>query len=142
MSPFCKSEEYSAVVPNGRFSHIHYVTEKWSGYELFKRRMLESKGKPPTTPEVQKEMWDFWREENGVKSHIGVMIFEDDKTVGLYQNKNEVYWDRAGDKFMLINEQNKPTTVMDRVSDGEYAGKFLENPMVTHRIVRVSSTRG
>jgi hypothetical protein len=142
MSPFCKSEEYSAVVPNGRFSHIHYVTEKWSGYELFKRRMLESKGKHPPPPESQKEFWDFWREENGVRSHIGVMTFEDDKTVGLYQNKNETYWDAADNKFMLMDEKNKPTTVMKRVSDGEYAGAFIENPKVTHRIIRVSPTRG
>lgn len=141
MSPFCKSEEYSAVVPNGRLSHIHYVTDRWSGYELFKNRMLESKGRPPTPPAEQKEMWDFWSEEDGVRRHIGIMTFNDDKTIGLYSHYNEASWDRAGAKFMLINRENKPTTIMDRISDDEYAGKFLLNPRVTHRIVKIKNPK-
>jgi len=141
MSPFCKSEEYSAVVPNGRFSHIHYVTDKWGGYETFKNRMLESKGLPGRPAENHKEIWDFWGEENGVKRHIGVMTFNDDKTVGLYKNPNETYWDICDGKFILINSEKKPTTVMSKVSENEYLGTFLLNPAVRHSIVKASYNR-
>jgi len=142
MSPFSKAEEYSAVVQNGRFSHIHYVTEKWSGYELLKRRMLDVKGKPIPPPEKDLDMWEFWAEERGIKRHVGIVALNRDKTVGLYAHDNETYWDVADGKFMFMDSSNKPTTVMNKISDGEYVGKFILNPSVTHRIVKVSSTPG
>ena len=141
MSPFPKAEEYSAVVPEGRFSHIHYVTDKWSGYELLKMRMLEAKGRPQPPSEQLKEMWEFWAEENGVRRHIAVVTLNDDKTIGMYRHDNETYWDMVDNKFMFMNSKNRPTTIMEKISENEYAGKFLFNPKVVHRLMKASSTR-
>lgn len=137
MSPFSKAEEYSAVVPNGRFSHIHYVTEKWSGYELFKRRMMGSKGKPVDKKAGEPQMWEFWAEERGVRRHIAVVTLNEDKTVGLYEHQNEHYWDIIDDKIMFMNKDNRPTSILSKVSDGEYSGKFLINNNITHILKKV-----
>jgi hypothetical protein len=141
MSPFSKAEEYSAVVPNGRFSHIHYVTDKWSGYEILRRKMLELKGKPLPPVESYKEMWEFWAEENGTRRSIGVVTLNDDKTVGLYNHENERYWDMVDEKFMFMNSSNKPTTIMDKVSENHYSGKFMINPRITHTLIKMPPIR-
>lgn len=134
MSPFAKSEEYSAAVPDGRFSHIHYVTEKWSGYERLRRRMLEGKGRPVEKKPDEPQMWDFWAEENGSRRHIAVLTLKDDRTIGLYEHDNEHYWDMVEDKMILLNKDNKPTSVLSKVSEDEYSGKFLPNDRITHTL--------
>jgi hypothetical protein len=137
MSPFSKAEEYSAVVPDGRFSHIHYITDKWSGYELFKRRMLRSKGMPAEKRPDEPQMWDFWADERGARRHVAVMTLNEDRTVGLYHHENERYWDMADDRIMFMNKDNRPTSVLSKVSEGEYSGKFLLNENVTHILIKV-----
>lgn len=138
MSPFAKAEEFSATNPEGRFSHIHYVTEKWSGYQLFKKRMLESKGKVAPKIDDNRKMWEFWAEEDGTRRHIGIIAFNDDKTVGLYSHENETYWDMVDDRIILANSSNKPTTILQKISDGEYSGEFLLNRRIKHALVLVS----
>ena len=136
MSPFSKSEEYSAVVPDGRFSHIHYVTEKWSGYERLRRRMLEGKGRPQDKNPEELPMWDFWADEAGSRRHIAVLTLKEDRTVGLYDHENEHYWDMVDDKLIFLNRDNRPTSVLHRISDSEYSGKFLLNGAITHTLKR------
>lgn len=138
MSPFHKSEEYSAVVPNGRFTHIHYVTEKWSGYERLKKRMLEAKGLHYEAKQDCGPMWEFWAEEEGMNRHIAVLTLNEDRTVGLYRHDNEFYWDMVDNKIILMNRHNKPTSILDRVSENEYSGKFLPNGRITHRLKLVN----
>lgn len=137
MSPFAKSEEYSAVTPDGRYSHIHYITDKWSGYERLRRRMLEGKGRPVPRSDDDPQMWDFWAEENGARRHIAVMTLNDDKTVGLYKHDNELYWDMADDRILFMNKDNKPTSILNKVSDGEYSGKFMLNQRITHTLKKI-----
>jgi hypothetical protein len=141
LTPFSKAEEYTAINPQGRFSHIHYVTEKWSGYELLKKRMLERKGKP--TPKIihEDKMWEFWAEENGTKRHIGIITLNEDNTVGLYYHKNETYWDMVDDKIILIDSSNKPTAILKKVSETEYSGKFLLKDSITHHLFKVTRPR-
>jgi hypothetical protein len=139
MSPFNKNTEYSAINPNGRYSHIHYVTEKWDGYEDFKRKMTEAKegiiGFKIDPPKAN--FWEFWGGAKGKERLYGTINLNEDGTIGLYSNDNEFFWKGEGDTILFFNINNDKTCAMQKVSDDEFSGAFIPNPHVNHKIIKV-----
>lgn len=138
LSPFCKSHDYSAVNPNGRFSHIHYVTDKWSEYEHFKKNMLESKsGLSITVSPNAGEVWDFYAEEEGRRRNIALIRLDVDGNIGIYENFNEKYWKSEEGTIILLNGNRTPTCVLKDEGGGVYKGDFIPNPRVKHCISKI-----
>lgn len=144
LSPFCESHEYSAINKEGRFSHIHYVTENWSGYEHFKKNMIEVKnGKIISEDPNKGESWEFFAKEKGEIRNIGIIRLDLDGTVGIYENSNEKFWSKINEKpqvpeqIVLMDENKNATCVMSKKNDKEYEGVFLKNSKITHCIKKL-----
>lgn len=138
MSPFNKHTEYSAINPNGRYSHIHYVTDKWEGYEEFKKNMSDARSGIPCTnlKAPKRDLWEFWGGAKGAERFYGVMNLNDDGTVGMYSNDNEFFWAKDDDNLVLLNINRDKTCVMRRISETEFSGPFLPNPHVNHKLIK------
>jgi len=138
ISPFCKNQDYSAINPHGRFSHIHYVTEKWGEYEQFKRNMLEVKSNQPISKDPNAgELWDFYADENGRRRNIGILRLDTDGKIGIYNNFNERFWKHEGDSIVIMDENKSITCVMSKISEDKYSGLFVRNANVTHNIEKI-----
>ncbi len=142
ISPFNKHTEYSAVNPNGRYSHIHYVTDKWEGFENFKKSMVAAKNgiMPPNAITPKPNLWEFWGGTEGMENLYGIVNLNEDGTVGMYSNDNEFFWAREGDRLVLLNINKEKTCVMHKVNDEEFSGPFLPNKNVNHKLVRVKGS--
>lgn len=138
LSPFCKSQEYSATNPQGRFSHIHYITEKWGEYEQFKKNMLEIKNNQPLSKDPNEgDFWDFYAEENGGRRNIGVLRLDSDGKIGSYNNFNERFWRRDGDQIIIMDENKNITCAMSKTAEDVYSGPFVKNRNITHCIKKI-----
>jgi hypothetical protein len=139
LSPFCKSEEYSAINPKGRFSHIHYVTDKWGEYDQFKKNMLEAKsGQKISKDPNSGDFWEFYAEDSGKYRNIGIIRLDNDGKIGSYNNFNERFWRKEGDKIIIMDENGHETCIMTMKSEGLYFGPFLKRNNVMHFIKRIS----
>lgn len=135
LSPFCKYQDYSAINPNGRFSHIHYITEKWGDYEQFKKNMIEAKTNSPLSSNPNAgDFWEFYAKDDGSYRHIGILRLDTDGKIGVYNNYNERFWRREGESIVILNENNKPTAVLNKEADGSYSGPFMGNKRIIHCI--------
>jgi hypothetical protein len=38
---------------------------------------------------------------------------------------------------MFMNKDNRPTSILSKVSEGKYSGRFLLNQNVTHTLIKV-----
>jgi hypothetical protein len=138
LSPFCKNQDYSAINPQGRFSHIHYITEKWGEYEQFKKNMLESKSNIPISKDPNAgEFWEFYAEEKGGRRNIGTLRLDSDGKIGVYNNFNERFWRAEGDSIIIMDENRSVTCTMSKVSDNKYSGPFKKNKNVIHCIEKL-----
>lgn len=144
LSPFCDSHEYSAINKEGRFSHIHYVTEKWSGYEHFKKNMYEAKsGKIISENPNKGESWEFFAKEENKVRRIGIIRLDLDGTIGIYENSNEKFWSKIqggpniSEQIILMDENKNATCVMSKKSEKEYEGVFLKNSNIVHCIKKL-----
>jgi len=138
MSPFNKHMEYSAINSGGRYSHIHYVTDKWSGYSDFKNKMIRVKrGEILDKPQPAKEdLWQFFGGTKGKESFYGNFKLNDDGTLGIYNNDNEFFWERDGDKIVFLNTRKEKTCILSKINENEYSGEFLLNKSVNHKIIK------
>lgn len=138
LSPFCKNQDYSAINPQGRFSHIHYITEKWGEYDQFKKNMIEAKSDHPISKDPNAgEFWEFYAEENGGRRNIGVLRLDADGKIGSYNNFNERFWKRDGDSIVIMDENRIVTCFMSKILDNKYAGVFIKNKNITHIIEKI-----
>lgn len=139
LSPFCNNAEYSAINPQGRFSHIHYITEKWGEYEQFKKNMLEAKSNIPLSSDPNAgEMWDFYATEGGKRRNIGILRLDSDGKIGVYNNYNERFWRSEGDSIVIMDEKMKETAILKKNSDGSYSGPFTRNTSIIHHIKKLT----
>ena len=139
LSPFCKNQDYTAINPQGRFSHIHYVTEKWGEYEQFKKNMLESKSSQPLSEDAHAgEFWEFYAEENGRRRNIGTLRLDTDGKIGVYNNFNERFWRHEGESIVIMDERKSTTCVMTKISENKYSGPFSINKNIIHFIEKIS----
>jgi hypothetical protein len=139
LSPFCKSQDYSATNPQGRFSHIHYVTEKWGEYEQFKTNMLEVKnGRPLSKDPNAGDFWEFYAEQDGMRRDIGILRLDSDGKIGSYNNFNERFWVENGESIVIMDENKIVTCIMSKKQDGLYSGLFLKNKNIIHCIKKMN----
>lgn len=136
MSPFAKAHEYSAINPKGRFSHIHYITEKWPEYARFKSKMIKAKSGGVLARE-EENLWEFSATDDGKYRHIGVIRLNPNGTVGIYENNNERYWVTKDDKMVLMDINKNPTSELKMISEKEYRGKFLLNHATIHTMRKI-----
>lgn len=136
MSPFNKHAEYSAINPSGRYSHIHYITDKWDGYSDFKNKMIKSKkGEAIEKPQpVKEDLWSFWGGTKGKESFYGKLKLNEDGTIGLYSNDNEFFWEKEGENIIFLNTRREKTCILVKINENEYSGEFLLNKHVNHKI--------
>jgi hypothetical protein len=136
MSPFNKHMEYSAINLNGRYSHIHYVTDKWEGFDNFKQKMIRVK-KGDLIFEIQdskQELWEFWGGLKGSERLYGTLRLNEDRTVGLYNNDNEFFWEKENEDLIFLNSRKEKTCIMKKINEEEYSGTFLLNASINHKL--------
>jgi len=137
MSPFNKSTDYSATKKDGRFSHIHYITDKWPGFDSFKARMRIAKKLDPDDKLPKEDMWEFWGGAPGSENYYGMLILNKDGTIGIYQNDNESFWESKGDSITLFNKKREATSVLKKVGEKEFVGTYIANRNTIHRLIGI-----
>jgi hypothetical protein len=136
MSPFSKSNEYSAINANGRFSHIHYITDRWPDFKSFKESMRKAR-----MGEIQsldnEDLWDFHAIEKGKHRNIGIVKLDKNGSIGIYSNENERYWEKRGESIVFMNSKNIVTAELSKISEDEYRGDFILDKGVVHVIKKM-----
>jgi len=142
LSPFYKPAEYSAINKNGRFSHIHYVTEKASGYYDFINKIKHIKTeKINEINNIQNNnMWEFWAFENGQNRPISLIELLPDGKVGNYDHHNEKFWqtDCIEESITLLDGDRQPTCkLLYDHNNNEYVGEFVHNKKILHKLKKI-----
>ena len=137
MSPFNKTSEYSALVNEGRYSHVHYITEKWHGFEDFKIRMMIAKNNRRASKNLPNNVWEFWGGPRGNQGYYGMISLNDDGTIGLYKNKNESFWDMNGDFLTFYDNNRQTTTIFKKTGEDEFVGAYIQDNKILHKLVKI-----
>ena len=135
ISPFNKSTDFSATKKEGRYSHIHYITDKWPGFQDFKIRMKAQK-EDLKNEDVQNNLWELWGGEDG-RNYYGMLSINSDNTVGIYKNDNEFFWSIEGETLTFLNKNKEPTSVLKKITEKEFEGHFIPNKKITHRLIKI-----
>ena len=150
LCPFEWAHSYSCINKNGRYSHIHYVTDKWKSFEPFKKAMKdniifsneeETKkyllgniniNKEENAESLSGSTWKF----SGNGKTYGMMRLNADGTIGIYSNDNEKFWEYKDQSLYIYNKEKKPTTILKKVNDNKFEGKFVLSDGMIHRLTR------
>lgn len=150
LCPFEWANMYSAINKQGRYSHIHYVTEKWSHYNNFKKAMKENISfnneeetkiflnngitsyKYENQEDLSNTTWKFL----GNGKLYGMIRLNSDGTVGIYSNDNEKYWEFKNGSIQLLNKDRQPTSILNKINDTKFEGKYLFSNDMIHKLVR------
>jgi len=139
MSPFGQIEEYSAINSNGRFTHVHYITEKMPKYFDFIEKMKQAKKNIEISNlDIKNEnnLWEFWAIEKNKEKYVGLIDLKQDGTIGNYSHVNETFWEMINDNIILYNKDKIKSCIFEKISENEYAGKFLFADDVTHKLIK------
>lgn len=143
LSPFYKTAEYSAINQNGRFSHIHYVTDKMSNYKDFVSKMRNLKNGTVDQSSIEQDnIWEFWAYENGHNRPISLVELLPDGRIGNYDHPNEKFWEMNNEEnsITLLNIDKKPTAKLYYDSNKkEYSGEFLYDRQVLHKLKKINN---
>lgn len=104
----------------------HFCERLW--YYIFRMDLAATAELPPDT-------WHFLGGTEG-ETHYGVIRLEDDGKVGIYENSNEVYWERSDDSIVLKDISGKPTSILKKTTEGDFVGRFLGSNTIVHRLAR------
>lgn len=142
LSPFYKTAEYSAINKNGRFSHIHYVTEKMGSYHAFIDKMKKVKDVDLAWGACTEDnIWEFWAYENGRTRPISIIELLPDGTIGNYDHPNEKFWIMTPEEnsITLLNNHKVPTSKLfyDK-NRNEYSGEFLYDKKILHKLKKIT----
>ena len=150
LCPFDFASMYSGINKKGRYSHIHYITENWKYFTVFKK-VLKDNLVFNTGEEAQKYLssgstvsldtlkiilgntWKFL----GNGELYGLMRFNEDGTIAIYSNDNETYWDLENGAIRLLNKDKKPTSILHKINEDKFEGKFLFDNSITHTLTRI-----
>jgi hypothetical protein len=105
----------------------HYFERLW--YYVFNMDAVK-------LPVVYENCWEFWGGEQNSQRFYGLMKFNDDGTIGLYDNFNEAFWEDRGEKRVILNRNKEPTCVMDKLNEDKYSGEFIPNRKVIHTAIK------
>jgi len=137
MSPFNKSSDYSATKKDGRYSHIHYITDKWSGFEDFKLRMRVAKKIVINGESPNEDVWEFWGGSSGNEAYYGMLSLNEDGTVGIYKNDNEVFWTKNGESITFLDKNRQPTSVLKKMGEREFVGTYIKDGKTNHKLIGI-----
>lgn len=125
-------EEYSAINPKGRLTHIHYILDSWVHYADCTEKIKANRSKIFNTDYVdidnKVELWEFSSIDTKTdkRNLNGYMELKEDGTIGVYDNNNEKYWKKSWEKTLtLFNKDKKPTSLLFQQNEGLYLGDFL-----------------
>ena len=65
------------------------------------------------------------------------MRFNEDGTIAIYSNDNERYWDLENGSIRLLNKDKKPTSILHKINEDKFEGKFLFDNSITHTLTRI-----
>lgn len=84
----------------------------------------------------QGNMWEWWHKDPFMDAFrfINLIRFEDSGGVGYYDHRDQRYWRMEGDSMVIMDENKKVSSVLHRVSDEIYSGKFEFNNGMTFMI--------
>lgn len=71
-------------------------------------------------------MWEWWHKDQsvGVFRFINLIRFEESGRVGHYNHRDQRYWRMESESMIIMNEGKKVSSVLERISDSIYSGKF------------------
>lgn len=103
----------------------HFCERLW--YYIFSMDSAPAK-------ELPGDVWQFWGGHDGGR-HYGAIRLNPDGTIGLYDNRNERAWRMEGNSLVILDQESKPTSILERKSDDEYSGPFIGGGSL-HRLTR------
>src|SRR5210317_168736 len=125
-------KEYSAINPEGRLTHIHYILDSWVHYADCVETIKENKDKIFKTDYIDLdtniELWEFSsiNTSTGDRNLNGYMELRKDGTIGVYNNDNEKYWEKSRENVItLFDKEKKPTSLLFPQNNELYLGDFL-----------------
>lgn len=136
-------EEYSAINPKGRLTHIHYILDSWIHYTDFIKKIKTNKDKIFNTDYVdldcEIDLWEFSSIDTTTmdRKFHGYMQLNQDGTIGVYDNDNEKYWETSKeDTITLLDKTKKPTSLLFPQNNSTYLGDFLldKNNKIKHEL--------
>ena len=65
-----------------------------------------------------------------------MMRLNADGTIGIYSNDNEKFWEYKDQSLYIYNKEKKPTTILKKVNDNKFEGKFVLSDGMIHRLTR------
>lgn len=105
----------------------HYFERLW--YYVFNMDAVK-------LPMVYENCWEFWGGEKGNQRFYGLMKFNNDGKIGLYDNFNEAFWEDRGERRVILNKNREPTCIMDKINEEKYSGEFIPNRKVIHTALK------
>jgi hypothetical protein len=136
LSPFELIHEYSGLNRNGRFSHIHYFTDKMPNFDIYKKLLkndiLFESAKEVKDYIVSNNNNDIKKSENAVMWRFGhenvtygILKLETSGKISNYNNNNEVFWEETNEFLDLLNVDKKITTRFHKPLSNKNYGDFL-----------------
>ena len=149
LCPFQFASLYSGINKKGRYSHIHYINEKWNYFTVFKKALKENlifnteeetqkylfSGSTVSINSSEKISGNTWKFLGNGKLY-GLMRLNKDGTIAIYSNDNERYWDLENGNIRLLNKDKKPTSILYKINEDKFEGIFLSNNNIIHKLTR------
>lgn len=138
MSAWAHVEDYSAITPTGKLTHIHYVLKDWEGYQDFIDKMQENRSVVFNTnfkdmDSLKPAEWLFGRKDGQANLVYAAITLDNDGSIKGYWCDNEKYWSLEDDgKIVFFNKDKEKTTVFSKINDTEYNGTFLQDNKTIH----------
>lgn len=145
LCPLPEATQYTALNKNGRYTHIHHVVDYWEEFSNF-CSMLENREQYDSEKEVAQRLknkdlkntfWNFYGISRGETKHYGIIKLSEDGTIGLYQNGNERFWQQKNNNIVFLDQENKESSVLNKISDARYEGQHSFIAGVRHFIEKI-----
>jgi len=140
-------QEYSAINPKGRLTHIHYILDSWVHYTDCIEKIQKNKNTIFNTDysdlDSDINLWEFNSIDVSTndKRLNGYMQLNSDGTIGVYDNVNERFWEKSKEDIItLLDSDRKPTSILYPQNNSLYLGDFLlnTNNKIKHEIRKLS----
>lgn len=82
------------------------------------------------------DYWEFWGGESDKQIFYGLIKFNKNGTIGIYDNFNEFFWEIKENKKIILNKNKEPTCIMEKINEDKYSGEFIPNKKVIHTFIK------
>jgi len=122
LCPYDRPHEYSAINPNGRYSHIHYIKEESPNYNMIVDSMKNHHSVEKDNLNVINNLniidnmkYVF---ENALTQSYGILVLNENGSIGNYDNPNEKFWQLNENNNLIFKDiNNKITSIFTKVGD-------------------------